>query len=329
MGHTAYLYVTHPPSTNVKKVCKIYIMHPFSFFPFFVVAELTKEAMSTTTDASAQFSLKLQYEALLKQPLIMKRRQEVNLMKAESAEIQSPPPWTTNKSRADRDQRQTLNFDFNNPLPLSTDNSATASKVSSATPSSNGHSQGEEDEEKHFSLEGVYHSLEETRPLLECLREHSVTDGDSSKYFAGQLLDNLPPVASQLTSGAPPSGAVIGRKMPKNDEVVIEELQVQNKELCQHIVRLLRNMEHCEQENTQLKTKVQVLEQELETIKSRSNSAATSADASLREELDVPFSLMTVEGVGSVSLAPLSAVTTPPPMEIPPLPPLELPDFDV
>ena len=211
------------------------------------------------------------------------------------------PPWT-NKMKVD--QNRPVIPHVVSDIPQSLNN------LGSDLPTP---TNGYDTVDQRFSLEEAYNSLEETRPLLECLRQHTATQGEKPRYFAGELLetyDQKPAVVEKQEKTF-----VNGRKMPKGDQVIIEELQMQNKELCQHIVRLLQNMDHCEQENQQLKSRIASLEQALETLRSQSSS-----EASLREELGTPFSLP----VTSSSLS----VTTPP-AEIPPLPPLELPDFDV
>ncbi len=258
--------------------------------------------MTATDDPSVLFSLKLQHNALTKQPLIIKRRQEETLLRTES--VANSPPWTT-KTKPDHGKEVLLDINTH----------ATIQNVGVAI-QNNG--VDEEDAEQRFSLEEAYNSLEETRPLLECLRQHSQSgDGDNLKYFAGDILEAYD--EKSLTPDEEKKVFLNGRKMPKGDQDIIEELQMQNKELCQHIVRLVQNMDHCERENRKLKSRVSYLEQELETMRSQS----TSSEASFREELGAPFSLPVCSSASTVS-----SVSTPP-AEIPPLPPLELPDFDV
>ncbi|XP_072045633.1 nuclear receptor-binding factor 2-like [Amphiura filiformis] len=258
-------------------------------------AEFIQEAINTTVDPSALFSLKLQHDALIKQPLIIKRRQEESLRKTES--VTHSPPWT-NKIKLEHRKEVS-------DIPHTT-----LANIELPTPT-NGYS---DEDTQRFSLEEACNSLEETRPLLECLRQHSISEGDNLKYFAGDILeayDQKPTPAVEVSKVSHNK-----KKMPKGDQVIIEELQMQNKELCQHIVKLIQNMDHCECENRKLKSRVGYLEQELATLRSQSG---TSSEASFREELGTPFSLSVNSSV---------SVTTPP-TEIPPLPPLELPDFDV
>ena len=176
------------------------------------------------------------------------------------------------------------------------------------------------------SLESRYSSSEETDSLLHLVRQHFVDIDERPRYRVSQLLSALKTLSlgnrqhvAEPAENSPLglSENPVGRKVPKTERTVTEELLTQNEELRNHLVQLFKVLDSCESENQKLKETVSDLRRQLEEYRAhRVVRDEEHFGLTARSSLDTPFSLM--EGF----------VCTPPSESLPPLAPLHIPHFE-
>ncbi len=264
----------------------------------FFITENLSEAMQHTQDPSAILSLQLQLDNLQKQPQIVKKRQQWGNRKQDLVTT----VWNG----------QFLN-DTEETHGLEPDLACEASQL-----------QVEEEDARLWmdSLESRF-SSDETDSLLTLVRQHFIVKDEQPGYRVSQILTALKtlslgqrrPDNNVPTENSPSalSENPVGRKVPKTEQTVFEELLTQNEELRTHLVKLFQVLDSCENENQTLKAKVTELTRELEECRAQ---RVVRDEEHYRATLDTPFSLM--EGF----------IGTPPSESLPSLSPLFIPNFE-
>ncbi|XP_071792606.1 nuclear receptor-binding factor 2-like [Asterias amurensis] len=261
-------------------------------------AENLSEAMNHTQDPSAILSLQLQLANLLKQPQIVRKRQQWGNRKQDMITTVWNGQFLT-----DTEETHSLEPDL----------ACEASQV---------HVEEEDTRLRMDSLESRF-SSDETDSLLTLVRQHFIVKDEQPGYRVSQLLTAMKtlslgqrhPDNNEPSDNGPSalSANPVGRKVPKPERTVFEELLTQNEELRNHLVKLFQVLDSCENENQKLKATVTDLTRELEECRAQ---RVVRDGEHYRATLDTPFSLM--EGF----------IGTPPSESLPPLSPLLIPDFE-
>lgn len=149
----------------------------------------------------------------------------------------------------------------------------------------------------------------ETNSLLACLNDNIIEESDGFTYKTSELKKFF----STQRSNSCESDGQTHREESRGDSpkaTLIRKLERQNKELMEHICHMFKSWNSCEEENKQLKERMKLLEQEIETLKSTGLQKSVLQHAEM--ELSLPFQ-STYFGDGPIP-------------SLPSLPPLDLPN---
>lgn len=123
------------------------------------------------------------------------------------------------------------------------------------------------DHHSHTLQAEIYRKMEEADSLLQILLKRGLPGEESVGNEVFGKIENLFPISEQETilclgsNGKPPS--MSGSKLPKNEQMVIEELRVINEQLRSQVVQLLEELDLCHKENDHLRRRVNRLEGQL------------------------------------------------------------------
>ncbi|XP_002742084.1 uncharacterized protein LOC100373343 [Saccoglossus kowalevskii] len=160
---------------------------------------------------------------------------------------------------------------------------------------------------------------EETDSLLQFLNGHSTHNPhfeESTAFILAASTKEIPKQSLTRTAEVLPSDTIAvstnGAKLPNDINDYVHELRMQNLEYRNHIIKLTRALESCEEENQELRESVQGLKRQMDELKS---VGLTALHRDIISGLNTPFSHISTE------------VDATPPTAPPPLAPLEMPDF--
>ena len=116
-----------------------------------------------------------------------------------------------------------------------------------------------------FELQdSIFRTFQETESLLEHLRVGTLVEAS---------------VPSQPSTGA---------KMPKDDKIIIEELQTANNHLRRMVESMFSELETYKKENSELRARVKDLETERRLRQQRSGPAVPRVGLQLEDSADIP-----------------------------------------
>ena len=114
--------------------------------------------------------------------------------------------------------------------------------------------------------DSIFRTFQETESLLEHLR-------------VGTLVEASVPSQSQPSTGA---------KMPKDDKIIIEELQTANNHLRRMVESMFSELETYKKENSELRARVKDLETERRVRQQRAGPAVARVGLHLDDSADIP-----------------------------------------
>lgn len=262
----------HSPSSSDACIQNLYSI----YLPFFL-SELLEEVLPIPGNKFVVESIKKQLEHLKKQPRIIHRKKE---------------DFARRKRQKSVERKQKLERE--------------RVKASAAT-------EDEEFAKDDFDggnlVEASDQGSDETDSLLTCLNDNMVEESDGFTYKTSELRKFFSSQRSK-SRDSEEKASVEEQTSDSPKTILIQKLERQNKELMEHVCHLFKSWNSCEEENTQLKERMKLLEQELETLRSTNMEKSVLNQSNV--ELSLPFQS---EYFGDDRIS-----------SLPSLPPLDLPN---